>query len=134
MTSQTKASSESQSKSPTEDLSPAICGDWIGKLNGYEFRLWNYMHSCSRLTLKADDCIARRPSGLLVFHDVTYIEMPLSTGKVKIREANNEEYARVRERIGANVQASTVLALQATGHRVFLIEFGFAQWLHDHAS
>ncbi|MCA8940567.1 MAG: hypothetical protein KDB07_12195 [Planctomycetes bacterium] len=140
MSNSTSAQSQTKDKASGESAelalpeTPNFCGDWVEKLNGYEFRLLSFLHACSRLSLRADDCIARRPSGQLVFHDVTYIEMPLTTGKVKLREATPDEYEKVRAALGGRVRPSNVIAFQATGKRVFLIEFGFAQWLHDYQS
>jgi hypothetical protein len=103
--------------------------DWLSQLNGYDLRLWSYTHDCSRLSLRATDCIAKRPSALLVFHDVSYIELPLRTGKIRAREANEKEIERVQIAMGRNFQASNVVAFAATNRRVFLLEYGFVQWL-----
>lgn len=103
--------------------------DWISQLNGYELRLWAYTHECSRLTLRATDTIAKRPAALLILHDVSYIEMPLLTGKVRAREATDAEVERVRAALGPNFLPSNVLAICATGKRTFLVEYGFTQWL-----
>lgn len=103
--------------------------DWMAQLNGYELHLHHYIHDCSRLTLRATDCIAKRPDSLLVFHDVSYVEMPLKTGKVRAREATEEEFARVQHSMGRNFLASNVVAFVGTDRRVFLIEYGFVQWL-----
>jgi len=103
--------------------------DWLGQLNGYELHLHGYTHDCSRLTLRATDCIAKRPDALLVFHDVSYIEMPLKTGKIRAREADEVEFARVQTAMGRNFLASNVVAFMGTDKRVFLVEYGFLQWL-----
>lgn len=103
--------------------------DWLAQLNGYELFLHGYTHDCSRLTLKARDCIAKRPDALLIFHDVSYVEMPLKTGKIRAREANKEEIARVQTAMGRGFLASNVVAFCGTERRVFLVEYGFLQWL-----
>ena len=106
-----------------------LVDDWMTQLNGYDLRLWHYEHECSRLTLKAIDRIAKRSEILIVFHDVSYIEMPLHTGKVKVRDALKEERGRVQHAMGNNFNASNVIALCATEKRVFLIEYGYMQLL-----
>ncbi len=103
--------------------------EWMAQINGYELSLHHYTHDCSRLTLKAVDTIARRPDALLVFHDVSYLELPLRTGKVRAREATPEEFARVQASMGRNFLASNVAAFTGTDKRVFLVEYGFVQWL-----
>lgn len=124
---------EEDATSGMHKRAPTSMLDWIAQLNGYELRLWGYTHECSRLTLKATDTIAKRPTALLVLHDVSYIEMPLITGKIRAREATEAEMDRVQKALGSNFLASNVVALCATGKRTFLVEYGFAQWLTNAA-
>jgi|GEM_PF-3976086 len=108
-----------------------VAGDWVSRLNGYSLRLWRYTHQCSCLTLKCQDRIAKRPPFLLVLHDVSYVDMPLNTGKIRARPANAEELERVRHAMGRNFKPSNVVAFCGTEKRVFLVEYGYVQWLNE---
>ena len=103
--------------------------DWTEQLKGYGMRLWAYTHECSRLTLRGTDHIARRPVLDIVFHDVSYIELPLVTGHIRAREATMAEQEQVQRALGPNFPISNVVALCATNKRVFLVEYGYVQCL-----
>ncbi len=104
---------------------------WMEAIGGFELRLWGYDAKCSRLTLQGKDRIAKRKDCLLVFHDVSYIEMPLRTGSLRARRANREEYQRVVKAVGQNYTPCNIVALCASQKRIFLIEYGYVQWLGE---
>ena len=125
--------SMSQDNTPTRYYTRKIVevDDWSSGLNGYSLRLWDYSRECSRLTIRAEDWVAGRPHIMLVFHDVSYLEFPVMTGKVRAREATKEEVERVAKAMGSNYTPSNVVAICASEKRVFLVEYGYVQMLYD---
>lgn len=102
--------------------------EWLRQIKGYDIQLQAYTRDCSRLTLRAQDCIAQRPGLNIVFHDVSYIELPLKAHNVRARKASEEELTRVKKALGENFRVSSVVAFESRGE-VFLVEYGFAQIL-----
>ncbi|NUQ35634.1 MAG: hypothetical protein HUU29_11930 [Planctomycetaceae bacterium] len=107
----------------------AVVEEWIDQLKGYDITLVNYTRDCSRLTLKATDCIARRQDITLVFHDVSYIELPLKAHNIRARVATTEEREHVQSAVGPNFRLSSVVAFENRAGHVYLVEYGYLQWL-----
>lgn len=122
-------SSNDSGRTHVVERQTAIADEWADVLRGYDVSLWRYTHECSRLTLRAVDCIAQRPSLHLVFHDVGYLELPMKAHNVKARVANETEREIVLTALGNNYRLGNVVALCASGGRIFLLEYGYVQCL-----
>ncbi|MCK6438697.1 MAG: hypothetical protein L6Q71_00670 [Planctomycetes bacterium] len=81
----------------------AVVEEWIDQLKGYDITL--------------------------VFHDVSYIELPLKAHNIRARVATTEEREHVQSAVGPNFRLSSVVAFENRAGHVYLVEYGYLQWL-----